>query len=70
MTCEKCERLMELYERTPKEPRDYWLMTEIFVALHGGDECKELIEALPPDEIHVCVDTIKGDEEEPCTPGE
>ena len=38
--CEKCKNLRELYERTPQEPRDYWLMTEIFVALHGGDECK------------------------------
>ena len=38
--CENCKNLRELYERTPQEPRDYWLMTEIFVALHGGDECK------------------------------
>ena len=37
--CLKCERLMELYERTPKDPRDYWLMTELFVMLHGGDVC-------------------------------
>lgn len=41
MTCEKCEKLAELYERTPKSPRDYWLMTELFVMLHGSDVCKE-----------------------------
>ena len=37
------DKLMELYERTPKAPRDYWLMTEIFVMLHGGDVCSEAI---------------------------
>jgi len=37
--CLKCERLMELYGRTPKSPRDYWLMTELFFMLHGGDVC-------------------------------
>jgi len=31
---------MELYQRTPRKPRDYWLMTELFVELHGGDECE------------------------------
>jgi len=39
--CEKCHYLMELYKRTPETNRDYWLMTEIFVFLHGGDICKE-----------------------------
>jgi len=38
--CEKCGLLKELFERTPESPRDYWLMTEIFVLLHGSDECK------------------------------
>ena len=43
--CQKCEQLAELYESTPKSPRDYWLMTEIFVALHGGDVCpKAMVE--------------------------
>lgn len=37
--CEKCKLLLELYQATPKEPRDYWVMTEIFVMLHGGDVC-------------------------------
>lgn len=37
--CTKCEILMELYQRTPKADRDYWLMTELFVMLHGGDVC-------------------------------
>ena len=41
MSCKKCDQLMELYERTPKLPRDYWLMTELFVMLHGGDVCKD-----------------------------
>jgi len=43
-SCEKCETLFELYERTPKAPRDYWLMTEIFVMLHGGDVCPSAFE--------------------------
>jgi len=47
MPCMKCERLMELYERTPKTPRDYWVMTELFVMLHGGDVCKEADEKEP-----------------------
>ena len=38
--CEKCKHLSELYKRTPKTNRDYWLMTELFVFLHGSDECK------------------------------
>jgi len=36
-TCRHCENLRELYEATPQEPRHYWLMTELFVGLHGGD---------------------------------
>ena len=38
-SCPKCALLLELYERTPKLPRDYWVMTEIFVLLHGSDVC-------------------------------
>jgi len=38
--CLKCEYLSELYERTPKNERDYWLMTELFVMFHGGDTCR------------------------------
>lgn len=38
--CEKCQTLDELYCRTPKSDRDYWLMTELFVMLHGGDVCR------------------------------
>lgn len=37
--CKKCNQLFELYERTPKTNRDYWLMTELFVFLHGSDIC-------------------------------
>lgn len=37
--CEKCELLLELYERTPKSNRDYWVMTELFILLHGSDVC-------------------------------
>ena len=39
--CKKCEQPKELYDRTPKSNRDYWLMTEIFVSLHDGDICNE-----------------------------
>ncbi len=38
--CAKCKFLFELYERTPKSNRDYWIMTELFVLLHDSDECK------------------------------
>jgi len=40
MSCQKCNILMRLYERTPKTNMDYWLMTELFVMLHGSDECR------------------------------
>ena len=37
--CRVCEQLAELYEATPQTNRHYWLMTELFVKLHGGDVC-------------------------------
>ncbi len=40
-SCEKCDLLFELYDRTPKSNRDYWVMTELFVMLHGGDVCSK-----------------------------
>jgi hypothetical protein len=39
-SCVKCDLLSEAYNRTPKSYRDYWIMTELFVLLHGSDECK------------------------------
>ena len=39
-TCEKCAMLAELYNGTDKSPRLYWVMTELFVWLHGGDMCR------------------------------
>ena len=36
--CRKCELLMELFTRTPKDNRDYWVMTELFVMLHDGKD--------------------------------
>ena len=48
MSCERCTLLEELYERTPKSDRDYWLMTELFVMLHGGlDFCRCVGENAP-----------------------
>lgn len=38
--CKKCELLFEIYERTPESNRDYWVMTELFVLLHGSDVCR------------------------------
>ena len=38
--CKKCKYLMELLKRTPMTNRDYWIMTELFVWLHGGDVCR------------------------------
>jgi hypothetical protein len=46
-SCLKCEYLTELYERTPKSERDYWIMTELFVMLHDGDICNEKIKEKP-----------------------
>ena len=41
MSCERCELPFELYERSPQTDRDYWVMTELFVFLHGGsDVCR------------------------------
>lgn len=37
--CKKCNLLTELYESTEKTNRDYWLMTELFIELHGKDYC-------------------------------
>lgn len=37
--CNKCDLLLELYEATPKQSRHYWVMTELFVKLHGSDVC-------------------------------
>jgi len=36
--CERCALLLELYEGTDKTPRQYWLMTELFVLLHDGKD--------------------------------
>lgn len=46
--CRKCGVLMELYQRTPEAPRDYWLMTELFVMLHGSDVCDKAKGPPPP----------------------
>ena len=42
MSCIKCDLLMELFDGTPKTNRDYWIMTEIFVYIHGGDVCNSI----------------------------
>jgi len=39
--CNKCMMLMQLFKQTPGTDRDYWLMTELFVMLHGSDVCAE-----------------------------
>jgi hypothetical protein len=40
MACKKCELLMELYKHCEQSPRNYWVMTELFVMLHLGDVCE------------------------------
>lgn len=37
--CYKCELLAVLYEQVPETPRNYYVMTELFVLLHGSDVC-------------------------------
>jgi len=39
MNCEKCKLLNEFYDQVPQTDRNYWLYTELFVMLHGGDVC-------------------------------
>ena len=39
MSCYKCELLAEFYEQVPKTPRNYYIMTELMVSLHGSDVC-------------------------------
>lgn len=39
MNCEKCKLLNEFYDQVPPTDRNYWLYTELFVMLHGGDVC-------------------------------
>lgn len=38
--CQACARLKELAP-PPLEGARYWAWTELFVALHGADECTE-----------------------------
>jgi len=39
--CKKCELLSELYGGTKKSEREYFVMTELFVMLHGQDVCDD-----------------------------
>ena len=40
--CDKCALLLELYKASDEQPRTYWVMTELFVMLHGADVCNAL----------------------------
>lgn len=37
--CENCARLFAWWEENDKSEYAYWVATEIFVAMHGGDVC-------------------------------
>ena len=44
--CDKCRHLFELYDKaltknTKTNARIYWVMTELFVLLHGDDTCHD-----------------------------
>ena len=39
--CMKCLLLSELYDNTKRNARDYYVMTELFVLLHGSDICTD-----------------------------
>ena len=41
MSCQKCKLLNEFYDQVPETDRNYWLYTELFVMLHGGDVCTD-----------------------------
>jgi len=38
--CQFCEMLEELFDCENATPRQYWLMTELFVLFHGSDVCR------------------------------
>jgi len=44
MKCKHCEFLEktfgEVFNQKDSTNREYWLMTEVFVYLHGSDVCK------------------------------
>jgi len=46
MACQKCELLIELYRQVESSPRNYWVMTELFVFLHRGDVCESAQQAV------------------------
>lgn len=40
--CASCGALIALFEKTPKDGKSYYLMTEVFVLLHDGkDYCSK-----------------------------
>ena len=43
INCNKCNYLLELYEQVGKTSRNYYVMTELFVLLHGKDHCDSLM---------------------------
>lgn len=51
MSCYKCELLGELYKQVPQTPRNYWVMTELFVFLHGSDVCDGDDEQAPQEQM-------------------
>ena len=44
MNCDRCNYLSELYEQVEKTSRNYYVMTELFVLLHGKDYCAPLMD--------------------------
>ena len=38
MSCDKCDKLIELFISAEQTNRNYWLMTELFVMLHNGKD--------------------------------
>jgi len=37
--CKKCMLLDKIFKNNIKTRYDYWLYTELFVFMHGKDEC-------------------------------
>ena len=51
MSCDKCDKLMELFKSAEQTNRNYWLMTELFVMLHNGkDVCSGIDREEPCDD--------------------
>ena len=51
---------MELYQQVEQTPRNYYVMTELFVMLHGSDVCPMAKGVLQPAENKESIESPNG----------